>query len=308
MLELTRKLKAMAKKKMTSKRRKPTSASKKKTTITKKIKKRLLKVTKKITGKKTKVPTRPTKVKPKKTAVKAKKRVTKIKKVKAKKKILKVKKIGKKKLTKKAVKTKKKVKAKKKTLKAKKVKKKVTKTKKRAKKKKVRFLEDITQIDFLNGLVGIEGMDVAKKIFDIEVSDGDLAENMDMRPNIIRKHLYAMYEAGVVTYRRHKSKTGWYTYFWKLHPERIDMIMGKVKETSIDELQDILEYEKNNQFFECGNKCTRATFEEAYEREFICPRCEKQLEHADNSERINELLDRIEKLRSIEDTNSINPQ
>ena len=62
-------------------------------------------------------------------------------------------------------------------------------TKKKATKKKISFLEDETHRGFLYDLIGADGMIVADKIVDKEVSDVDLAETIDMKPNIIRKYL-----------------------------------------------------------------------------------------------------------------------
>ena len=150
---------------------------------------------------------------------------------------------------------------------------------------------------FLIDQVGDEGMAVVKKIVEKEVSDVDLAESLShMKPNIVRKHLYALYEAGVVTYRRHRSKTGWYTYFWKLHPDRIDAAIYGVKQNTLKELHDILEYERENDFYECKKGCTRVIFDEAVDMKFRCPGCENQLEFKDNSRRISQLQKQAGKL------------
>jgi transcription initiation factor TFIIE subunit alpha len=149
---------------------------------------------------------------------------------------------------------------------------------------------------FLLDLVGDEGMDVVKRVTDEEVSDVDLAEDMELKANIIRKHLYRLYEAGVVTYRRHRSKTGWYTYYWKLHPNRINMAIGELKQSQAKELQEILDYERDNHFYECTNGCIRAIFDEAIEHQFRCPRCEEKLEFMDNAKRVSELERQVAKL------------
>lgn len=182
--------------------------------------------------------------------------------------------------------------------KAKQVKKKaVAKPKAVKPKKKKIVLKDASHIQFLEELVGVEGMQVVHRVLGEEVSDVELAETMDMRANIIRKHLYAMYESGVVTYRRHRSKTGWYTYYWQLHPERISKAIRERREVDITELQKMLQYEKNNDFFECKKKCIKAVFEDAMGHNFTCPHCEDRLEATDNKECIQEIKEQILKLR-----------
>jgi len=181
--------------------------------------------------------------------------------------------------------------------------KKITKTKaKKVVRKKRSFLEDKQLYNYLEGLVGEEGMTVVHQIAQRERSDVDMAEKMDLKANIIRKHLYAMYEAGVVTYRRHRSKTGWYTYYWKLHPERITKVISQEKETQFKEIMEMLEYENRNHFYQCKSKCTRVVFDEATDLSFRCMKCNKPLEHSDNKQVIKELENRIVKLRTVQET------
>src|SRR3989344_7371591 len=133
-------------------------------------------------------------------------------------------------------------------------------------KQKLVFLEDKDVYDFLHNIIGEEGMRVVKRIAQKEVSDVDLAETMELKPNIIRKHLYALYEAGIVTYRRHRSKTGWYTYYWKIHPERISSVITTKRNHEVKKLQEHIQHEQNNHYYECKNRCTRVLFDIAMER------------------------------------------
>tara|TARA_Y100000034_G_scaffold27744_1_gene33330 strand:- start:7844 stop:8470 length:627 start_codon:yes stop_codon:yes gene_type:complete len=171
----------------------------------------------------------------------------------------------------------------------------------KAAKKKTLFLEDKQLYSYLENLVGEEGMTVVKQVAQKERSDVDLAEKMDLKANIIRKHLYSMYEAGVVTYRRHRSKTGWYTYYWKLHPERITNAIHQEKNTQIKELMEMLEYEKTNHFYQCKGKCTRVVFDEATDLGFRCMKCNKPLEHSNNVRFIKDIEDRIVNLQTPEE-------
>ncbi len=168
------------------------------------------------------------------------------------------------------------------------------KSKKPLQKSKTDFLKDLIAHDFLHNIVGAEGMQVIKKIAEKEVSDVDLAETMDLKPNLIRKHLYSLYEAGIVTYRRHRSKTGWYTYFWKLHPDRISSAIAVMQQKEFAKLKELLDFELTNHFYECRNKCGRVVFDDATETEFKCGKCSETLEFSDNRERIEELNLRLQ--------------
>ncbi|MFH1450731.1 MAG: hypothetical protein ABIF92_02000 [archaeon] len=175
-----------------------------------------------------------------------------------------------------------------------------TKTKK-SKIVKKSFLEDQQLYGYLQGLVGEEGMSVVQQIAHKERSDVDLAEKMELKANIIRKHLYSMYEAGVVTYRRHRSKTGWYTYYWKLHPDRIVKAINQEKNNQLRELMEMLEYEKSNHFYQCKSKCTRVVFDEAADLGFRCMKCNKPLEHSNNEPFIKDLEKRITRLSTAQE-------
>ncbi|MDP7282286.1 MAG: hypothetical protein QF475_01450 [Candidatus Undinarchaeales archaeon] len=206
----------------------------------------------------------------------------------------------------------KKVAGKKKVVKKKTTSKKTSAKRKTVKKIKHSFLEDKQLTGYLQTLLGEEGMQVVTQIAHKERSDVDLAEKMELKANIIRKHLYAMYEAGVVTYRRHRSKTGWYTYYWKLHPERITKAINQEKDDNIQELMGMIEYEKTNHFYQCKNKCTRVVFDEATDLGFRCMKCDKPLEHSDNNHFIKELEKRVNNLQTvieepIEPTESVEP-
>ena len=185
----------------------------------------------------------------------------------------------------------------------KKISRKPTKIKKKSNKKATRkrvrkaaFLKNPEYYKFITSIVGEEGLPVVNRITEKEVSDVELTEKIKLKPNIVRKHLYALYEAGIVSYRRHRSKTGWYTYYWKIHPEKIDAVLSERMLNELKQLQELLGYEKENHFYECKNKCTRVVFDEAAELKFRCPKCGEPLDYVDNTPRIKELEARVEEL------------
>ena len=120
-------------------------------------------------------------------------------------------------------------------------------------------------------------------------TDEEIAEETEIRLNIVRRILYKLYDAGVASYKRSKDpETQWYTYSWKFEEDKIAEIISEKFEKFSEEIHQSLEYEEENMFFVCPNGC-RYNFEEASERNFICPDCNTNLEFQDNSSIITEL-------------------
>ena len=120
-------------------------------------------------------------------------------------------------------------------------------------------------------------------------TDEEIAEETEIRLNIVRKILYKLYDAGVATYKRSKDpETQWYIYNWKFEEAKIIEIINDQQQKISKEITQSLEYEEENMFFVCPNGC-RYNFEEASELSFICPECDCNMEFQDNSTIIHEL-------------------
>jgi transcription initiation factor TFIIE subunit alpha len=129
-----------------------------------------------------------------------------------------------------------------------------------------------------------------------KTTDEEIAEETEIRLNIVRRILYKLYDAGVASYKRSKDpETQWYTYSWKFEEEKIAEIISEKFEKFSREIHQSLEYEEDNMFFVCPNGC-RYNFEEASERNFICPDCNTNMEFQDNSSIITELKELKEKM------------
>lgn len=137
---------------------------------------------------------------------------------------------------------------------------------------------------------------IIKCLLDGKTTDEEIAEETEIRLNIVRRILYKLYDAGVASYKRSKDpETQWYTYSWRFEEDKIAEIVTKKYEKFSKEIHQSLEYEEENMFFVCQNGC-RYNFDEASERNFICPDCDCSMEFQDNSTIIMELKDLIDRI------------
>ncbi len=124
-----------------------------------------------------------------------------------------------------------------------------------------------------------------------KTSDEEIAEETEIKLNIVRKILYKLHDAGIASYKRIKDpKTNWYIYNWKFEQEKISYIITKKYEKFSEEIDKSIEYEEKNMFFVCKANGHRYKFEKASVNNFKCPKCGESLEYQDNSTIIGELI------------------
>lgn len=146
--------------------------------------------------------------------------------------------------------------------------------------------------------VGEEGLDVVQCLLGSEETDEKISETTGLRLNTVRKILYKLYDCRLASYVRTKDKEiGWYTYTWKLNPDKIGGILLVRKKNILIELNERLEFERNHVFFSCHDEALKFSFDSATETGFRCPTCDSALEFVDNQQSIVELE---EKIKSIE--------
>ena len=160
-------------------------------------------------------------------------------------------------------------------------------------------------IDVVTDLSGEEAKQVTLVLLNAtdEITDEEISEELDMRLNQVRRALYSLYDIQLASFRRIRDKTtGWFVYYWTLHPDRIDSIVHKRQLAVLDKLQQRLEYEENNMFFTCGTPgCKRYSFDEGMQEQFICPECGEKLDSFDNSYTIYVLKQKIKSLKAMMD-------
>ena len=160
------------------------------------------------------------------------------------------------------------------------------------------LLNDPVIQKYLHELVGPTGMPVAASPADGEVTDEELAEELGLELNDVRRALFILYENDLASYRRLRDEdSGWLTYLWTFEyeniPEQLESEMNRLLE-ALDERQ---EYETDNEFYLCPECQIRFEFGEAMEFGFECPQCGGQVETMDNDRLIDTMERRIEELR-----------
>ncbi len=125
------------------------------------------------------------------------------------------------------------------------------------------------------------------------LSDEELSEITGIKQGEIRNTLRMLYELRMVGYRRGRHPvTGATRYYWYPDYTGINMALLWRRKKVLEKLKIRLEYEENNTFFRCPNDGTRFTFDEAYEYDFQCPKCNSILVEEDNT-LIKEVLRRV---------------
>lgn len=133
-----------------------------------------------------------------------------------------------------------------------------------------------------------------------ETTDEAIAAGAEMKLNAVRKVLYRLYDARLAEFRRIRDKsTGWFIYFWRLKPNRVEELVINRKKTVYRKLKARLDYERKFHFFKCDQDyCPRYIFDEAMESNFRCPECSGELKAFDNKEIIEKLSKKVDELRS----------
>ena len=159
------------------------------------------------------------------------------------------------------------------------------------------LLEDPVVQTYLHELVGPRGMPVAAAPPDGEVTDEELAEDLGLELNDVRRALFILYENDLAGYRRLRDEdSGWLTYLWTFEYESIPNNLRDEMGRLLEALEERREYERNNEFYLCEVDSLRFEFGEAMEFGFECPQCGSALESMDNDRLIDAMDDRIDAL------------
>lgn len=161
------------------------------------------------------------------------------------------------------------------------------------------FLEDEEIRQLILDVAGETGLKVAENLpLDEKLSEFKLAEALDKEVNSVRSILYKLYNHNFVSYdKRRDEERGWYVYHWRLLEENLIKAKQSKEEEKIKKLEERKQELENNEFFKC-NKCNREyDFSEALENNFLCDRCDGNLEKVDRSEEIGEIKKEIEELK-----------
>ncbi|MFB6297831.1 MAG: transcription factor [Salinirussus sp.] len=159
------------------------------------------------------------------------------------------------------------------------------------------LLEDPVIQKYLHELVGPKGMPVAAAPPDGEVTDEELAEELGLELNDVRRALFILYENDLASYRRLRDEdSGWLTYLWTFEYGEIPEQLEAEMERLLAGLRERREYEMNHEFYLCEVDGIRFEFGEAMDFGFECPQCGAEMEPMENSRLIEAMDRRIEAL------------
>ncbi|KAB1194596.1 transcription factor [Haloferax sp. MBLA0076] len=160
------------------------------------------------------------------------------------------------------------------------------------------LLNDPVIQKYLHELVGPTGMPVAAAPPDGEVTDEELAEELGLELNDVRRALFILYENDLASYRRVRDEdSGWLTYLWTFHYENIPENLEEEMYRLLEALEERLDYERNHEFYLSEPAGIRFEFSEAMELGFQCPETGAPLEPMDNVDLVDAMEHRIDELR-----------
>ena len=161
------------------------------------------------------------------------------------------------------------------------------------------LLSDPVIQKYLHELVGPKGMPVAAAPPDGEVTDEELAEELDLELNDVRRALFILYENDLASYRRLRDEdSGWLTYLWTFEYDKIPGNLEEEMHRLLEALQQRREYERTHEFYLCEVCSLRFEFGEAMDFGFECPECGSPLESMENTRLVQSMDDRIDALES----------
>ncbi|MEM0215645.1 MAG: transcription factor E [Archaeoglobaceae archaeon] len=133
-----------------------------------------------------------------------------------------------------------------------------------------------------------------------EFTDDQLALELGIEINEIRKALFAMYELGLAEYRRKKDdETGWMEYYWRLNYDKARVVLRRELEKTKEKLLRKLEAERNAIYYICPNMCVKVSYDDAISLNFTCPRCQSELQFLDTSSAIQKIEEEIRRIEEI---------
>ncbi len=159
------------------------------------------------------------------------------------------------------------------------------------------LLNDPVIQKYLHELVGPKGMPVAAAPAEGEVTDEELAEELGLELNDVRRALFILYENDLASYRRVRDEdSGWLTYLWTFKYENIPENLAEEMERLMVALDRREAYERENEFYLCEVCSLRFEFGEAMEYSFECPECGSPLEAMENERLLEAMQERLAEL------------
>ncbi|NAZ25559.1 MAG: hypothetical protein GU357_07370 [Thermofilum sp.] len=135
----------------------------------------------------------------------------------------------------------------------------------------------------------------------VEISDDEIAKELDMDQAELRKILNDLFEARLVKYRRARDENiGWYKYYWRVTDEPLEVLLNDRKRLTLTILEKLLSLEEQAEIYVCPSCGARYSVVEAEDYGYTCPNCGEVLEPYDNSKRIRKIREAIQALKNYE--------
>ncbi|AKG92110.1 Transcription factor E {TFE} [Geoglobus ahangari] len=155
-------------------------------------------------------------------------------------------------------------------------------------------------VELIERVTGELGVVIYSMGIEGEFTDEQLAEELGVEINDVRRVLFALYEIGLASYRRKKDEdTGWMEYYWRINYEKEREVLRKELEKTRDKLSAKLQMEDETVYYICMNGCVKVKYEEAMEYGFACPKCGGMLEYLDSREAVARIREELEKIEDM---------
>ncbi|ADC64426.1 Transcription factor TFIIE, alpha subunit [Ferroglobus placidus DSM 10642] len=165
--------------------------------------------------------------------------------------------------------------------------------------------EEISEVDellaeLIERVAGEIGLVIYSMGLEEEFTDEQIANELGVEINEVRKALFALYEIGLASYRRVKDDdTGWIEYFWKLNYDKEKEVLLRELTKTKRNLEEKLKEEDQSVYYLCKNGCVKVSYEEAMEYNFMCPKCGGMLEYLDNTKAVEAIKKELEHLEKL---------
>lgn len=146
---------------------------------------------------------------------------------------------------------------------------------------------------------GDRGLKVAQTVGE-GATDEKIEKKTKFKVAEIRAVLNQLHEHGIVEYTREKNlENGWFTYTWRINPDRAMRNFLSAKKNQHQRLMRQMAGEEAKLFYSCRKKCMRVAFDDAMESNFRCPECRGKLRFASNDNELKALKQKISALEQI---------
>lgn len=126
---------------------------------------------------------------------------------------------------------------------------------------------------YLSQRVSKNSIDIVRELVKPKTDD-EMAEDLDMKINSVRRIVNILHTYGLTNYRREKNKEGWESFYWYINIRKIPDFLNYVVSVSSTKLNID---EKCNDYFVCSY-CYNENrmifnFDSAFEADFKCVNC-----------------------------------